>query len=44
MLIDSDDLMLCYAYTEKNGLLGLNSNSGGKWMNQNFLKSASWDN
>jgi len=24
-------------YTEKNGLVGLNSNSGGKWINQNFL-------
>ena len=26
-----------YTYTEKNGLVGLNSNSGRKWTNQNFL-------
>jgi len=26
-----DDLMLCYVYTEKNGLVGLNSNSGRKY-------------
>jgi len=24
-------------YTEKNDLIRLNSNSGGKWTNQNFL-------
>ena len=24
-------------YTDKNDLVGLNSNSGGKWINQNFL-------